>query len=222
MCYLAYVSVPRVGNPNRAEEPFAYEAREAIREMVIGRKVDYVTEYMAGNRKAISVSVEGEDIATLLVTKSLAKVNERRANTPEGGLHDRLLAVQEEVSKKGKGVWNTDSAFLAKNTRQVVYFGEGDYKPEKIMEEANKEPRPLGGILEHVFGTTLLVVYIMRLKVQVKLNMVHLYTPKDTDSSILEEGKQFIEKMLLHRTVGVKLTRVDENSGILVGRIHFP
>ncbi len=45
MCYLAYISIPRIGNPNRIEEPFAYEAREAIREKLIGRKVDYVTEY---------------------------------------------------------------------------------------------------------------------------------------------------------------------------------
>lgn len=58
-CFLAYVSVPRVGNPNRNEEPYAYEARELIREMLIGRKVDYVTEYMAGTKKAVSIKVEG-------------------------------------------------------------------------------------------------------------------------------------------------------------------
>jgi len=30
-----------------------------------------------------------------------------------------------------------------------------------------------------------------------------------------------VSKMLLHKTVGVKLTRIDE-SGNLVGRVHFP
>jgi len=93
LCFLAYVNVPRIGNPNRTEEPFAYEAREAIREKVIGRKVDYVTEYMAGNKKAVSISIEGEDLATILVSQSLAKVSERRANTAEGSLHDTLLQV---------------------------------------------------------------------------------------------------------------------------------
>lgn len=94
MCYLAYITVPRIGNPNRNEEPFAYEAREAIREKLIGRKVDYVTEYMAGSKKAVSIQVEGEDIATLLVSQSLAKVNERRGNIKEEeGLHDALLKV---------------------------------------------------------------------------------------------------------------------------------
>ena len=104
-CFLAYISVPRVGNPNASEEAFAHEAREAIREKIIGKKVDFVTEYMAGNKKAVSVTIDGEDLASVLVSKSLAKVNERRMHTQEGGLHDRLLGLQEEVSKKNKGVW---------------------------------------------------------------------------------------------------------------------
>ena len=79
--------------------------------------MDYVTEYMAGAKKAVSVKIEGEDIATLLVSQSLAKVNERRGNTQEGGYHESLLTLQESVSKLGKGVWHTDANILTKNTR---------------------------------------------------------------------------------------------------------
>lgn len=50
--------------------------------------------------------------------------------------------------------------------------------------------------------------------------MLHLYTPKETDKEIVDAGKAFVEKMLLHKTVGVKLARLDER-GDLVGRIHF-
>ena len=107
-------------------------------------------------------------------------------------------------------------------TRQVTYFGEGDYNASRILSDSLQEPRPLGSILEHVFGTTLVAAYVMRLKTQIKLNLVHLYTPRDTEQAIYDEGKAFIEKMLLHKTVGIKLTRVDENNGNLVGRIHFP
>ena len=78
MCHLAYIAAPRLGNPNRTEDPFAHEAREAIRDQIIGRKVDFVTEYLAGTKKFVSIKVEGEDIATLLVQLSLAKVNDRR------------------------------------------------------------------------------------------------------------------------------------------------
>jgi endonuclease YncB( thermonuclease family) len=51
---------------------------------------------------------------------------------------------------------------------------------------------------------------------------VHLYTPRETEQAIYDEGKAFIEKMLLHKTVGIKLNKVDDNNGNLVGRIHFP
>lgn len=221
-CFLAYLNVPRIGTPNRLEEAYAFDAREAIREKAIGRKVDYVTEYMAGSKKAVCVKVEGECLASLLVSLSLAKVNERRANTAEGGLHEQLLAIQEEVSTKGKGVWNTNADLSANHTRQVTYFGEGDYSATRILAESDQEARPLGGILEHVFGTTLVAAYVMRLKTQVKMNLVHLYTPRDTEQAIYDEGKAFIEKMLLHKSVGIKLTRVDDNNGNLVGRLHFP
>ena len=68
----------------------------------------------------------------------------------------------------------------------------------------------------------MVVAYVMRLKTQVKMQLVHLYVPQDAPDSIREQGKAFIEKMLLHKTVGMKFTRVDDNNGNLVGRIHFP
>ena len=97
-CFLAYLNVPRIGTPNRTEEAYAFDAREAIREKAIGSYADYVTEYMAGSKRAVSVKVDGECLSSLLVSLSLARVNERRSNTVEGGLHDQLLTIQEEVS----------------------------------------------------------------------------------------------------------------------------
>ena len=72
-----------------------------------------------------------------------------------------------------------------------------------------------------MLGTTLVAVYVMKLKTQVKMNLVHLYTPRDTEQAIYDEGKAFIDKMLLHKSVGVKLTRVDDNNGNLVGRLSY-
>lgn len=51
--------------------------------------------------------------------------------------------------------------------------------------------------------------------------MNYLFTPSNADKDILSEGKQFTEKLLLHRTVGIKFERADEG-GSLVGRIHHP
>lgn len=65
--------------------------------------------------------------------------------------------------------------------RQVTYFGEADYNQNKLLEEANKEPKPLAAILEYVFGTNFVSLYVYKLKAVVKMQLVHLYTPKETD-----------------------------------------
>ncbi len=51
--------------------------------------------------------------------------------------------------------------------------------------------------------------------------MLHLFTPGNTDPQVLEKGKIFLEKLLLNRTVGIKLARVDQQ-GNFVGRIYHP
>jgi hypothetical protein len=89
------------------------------------------------------------------------------------------------------------------------------------MKAANKEPRPLGAILEHVFNASYVSLFIKSLSVTVKVALTHLFTPHDTDSALLEKGKLFLEKMLLHRSIGVKLARVDEQ-GNFTGVIHHP
>lgn len=50
--------------------------------------------------------------------------------------------------------------------------------------------------------------------------MVHLFTPQ-TDKQLVDDGKRFVEGLLLHRTVGVQLERA-EDGGILVGRVFHP
>lgn len=89
------------------------------------------------------------------------------------------------------------------------------------MDEANKEPKPLGAILEHVFNSGYVVVYVMRFQTTIKVALIHLFTPHSFEPALLDKGKAFLEKTLMHRTIGIKLARVDEQ-GNFVGRIYHP
>lgn len=102
----------------------------------------------------------------------------------------------------------------------MVYFGEADYNPVKILAAASQETKPLAAILEHVFSASFVTLYVYKLQTVVRINLMHLYTPKEASKELIEDGKAFFDKMLLHKTVGLKLLRVDER-GELVGRIHF-
>lgn len=79
----------------------------------------------------------------------------------------------------------------------------------------------MAAILEHVFNASYVTMYISKFQTQVKLALVHLFTPANTDELIMEKGKVYLEKMMLHRSIGVKLARVDEK-GNFVGRIYHP
>jgi endonuclease YncB( thermonuclease family) len=80
--------------------------------------------------------------------------------------------------------------------------------------------KPLESIVEYVFNASYLSVYVNKFQTQIKLSLVHLFTPQ-TDKQFVADGKAFVEKLLLHRTVGVKLERSEEG-GTLVGRVFHP
>mmetsp|Transcript_20434 Transcript_20434/g.19420 ORF Transcript_20434/g.19420 Transcript_20434/m.19420 type:complete len:95 (-) Transcript_20434:819-1103(-) len=55
----------------------------------------------------------------------------------------------------------------------------------------------------------------------VKMSLVHVFTPSSLDKEVVQEGKLFSEKLILHRTVGVKFEKVEEG-GNLCGRVIHP
>ena len=117
-------------------------------------------------------------------------------------------------------MWSTDSKYLAKHLREVTFHGEADYKPAALLAQAQAETRPLAAILEHVFSPTFVTLYVRSLKTVIKLQLVHLFLPQETEQAIRDQGKALVERMLLHRSVGVKLARVDDH-GNLIGRVHY-
>jgi hypothetical protein len=53
------------------------------------------------------------------------------------------------------------------------------------------------------------------------MQLVHMYSPnKNDEPELAEEGKNFVSRMLLHRTIGVKFQKIDDRNE-LVGRIYF-
>jgi hypothetical protein len=66
-----------------------------------------------------------------------------------------------------------------------------------------------------------MTAYISKFQTVIKLQMNFVYTPPNTDKQILNDGKLFTERMILHRSVGVKLEKVEEG-GNFSGRIFHP
>lgn len=73
-------------------------------------------------------------------------------------------------------------------------------------------------------GPTFLSMYVYALKAQIKLSMQHVYvSAKEFPQDLVDEGKAVVNNLLLHKTVGVKLGKINEQDPTsFVGRVHFP
>lgn len=89
--FLASVAAPKVGSANRVEEPFGFEAREFLREKIIGRKCDFHPEYNFGGRDYGSLIVDGENMGLSIVKAGLAKVVEKKGALPASSHYDALV-----------------------------------------------------------------------------------------------------------------------------------
>ena len=191
-----------------------------MREALIGKKVDFTLEYQISGRKYVTVPhPSGSSVNLYLVKQGLAKAIDKRS---PGKAYEEIRAAHDDCEASKVGIWNTEAKHVANHVREVTYFGESDYNPTKLLELANKEAKPLPAILEYVFGTSYVSLYVYKLKTVIKMQMVHLFSPNSqSEPALAEEGKKFVSKMLLHRSVEVKLARVDDR-GDLIGRIYYP
>jgi endonuclease YncB( thermonuclease family) len=72
-----------------------------------------------------------------------------------------------------------------------------------------------------------MTVYIHKFHTVAKISLVFLFSPQQgAEKAYLLEGKAFVEKLLLHRTIGVKLERYESGAegsqGNLYARLFHP
>jgi len=63
-----------MGTNNRAEEPFAFNARELYRNKIIGQKCTFTVDYQHNTRQFITLHVNDECINLTVVASGFAKV----------------------------------------------------------------------------------------------------------------------------------------------------
>lgn len=91
--YFASVQAPKMGSSNRNEEPFAFTAREFLRERIIGKKCEFHKEYEYGGRDYGTLIVNGENMNMAIVKEGLARVIEKKGNLPVSRHYDDLMQL---------------------------------------------------------------------------------------------------------------------------------
>jgi staphylococcal nuclease domain-containing protein 1 len=89
--YLASIIAPKMGSTNRVEEPFAFDAREFLREKIIGKKCEFIQEYTYSGREYGTLMIENENMNLALVKQGLAKVLEKKGNMATSSNYEDLM-----------------------------------------------------------------------------------------------------------------------------------
>ncbi|KAF9529408.1 transcription factor [Crepidotus variabilis] len=108
--HLADLAAPRLGTSTREDEPWAYEAREFLRALTVGKEISFTSIHSlpAGNDDVLrdlgNAEVGGVDLSAELLKNGWAKVKEiKREPTEED---NRRRDLEAEAKAAGKGVWN--------------------------------------------------------------------------------------------------------------------
>ncbi|KAK4054505.1 hypothetical protein OIV83_000999 [Microbotryomycetes sp. JL201] len=118
------LTAPRLGNRDRADEPWAFESREYLRSLVVGKNVEFSIAYTVntttpplefGNITLATPQGEKVDVGLAVVKNGWAKVREggKSGNEDEGeapSRKDQLKAAEEEARNAQRGLWSASPA----------------------------------------------------------------------------------------------------------------
>lgn len=202
----------------------AFEAREFLRKLLIGKEVEYREDYKLSNNviaATVYLKDDKESVNLKLVKAGLSEIN-RKKQLPDTEDVKILQEAENEAKAQGIGRWSSEPAKIVR---------------EQILNELTKETaeklvnQTLTGIVEHVKdGSSFKIGVFLPLnkpKEQrtiyqlVSLNLSGIKCPSTIDE-FGEEAKFFSESRLLNREVTVHVEQVQAMNFVsLVGTILF-
>ena len=202
------------------DEPFAWEAREFLRKLIVGKPVlghvvhtanrEYGTLLLGDNPET------AVDVARELVAEGLAKVRDN--------CHDEeLIKAQESAKAAKKGVWGEDQA---QHVRSITW--EVENARALVDRQAGKK---ISAVVEHVRDGTTLRLFLLPDMIHVTLQLSGVRSPATRlgpdgrpDPAQCEpfavEAHYFTESRLLQREVEIILESNNNNN--FVGSVIHP
>ncbi|KAH9929615.1 transcription factor [Epithele typhae] len=207
--HLADIQAPRMGTSSRDDEDWAFDSREFLRAMVVGKPVTFTSTHSLPSNDEIprdigTADVNGVDLASELLKNGWAKLKEFKRDPTEEDYRKKEL--ESEARSAGKGIWNPHGP-MARTTHYMMPTDSQAF----ITEWRGQQ---IDGLIEQVKdGSTLRIRLIMpdgdHQFVNIALAGVRSSRvsskPGESTEPWGEEAKFFTESRLLQRYVRVQL-----------------
>lgn len=225
---LAYVSAPRLSRDG--DEPFAFQSREYLRNLVVGKPVQVTVHYTiptSGRDFGTAQLKDGTELPDELVKSGWVKVREEAGRTDDSeeilAKIESLRALESQAKGEAKGIWA--------GVGGVIELQNDLGGPEFLTQWKGKT---VDGIVERVLaGDRLLVRLLLSDKkhVQPMTLLAGVRAPSTerpnastgTTQPAEEHGneaKAFVESRLLQRLVKVEIVGASPQGQLVANVIH--
>ncbi|XP_062022186.1 ribonuclease TUDOR 1-like [Rosa rugosa] len=215
---LLSVRAPKLAGEDRStDEPFAWDSREYLRKLCIGKEVVFSIEQGVG-----SVFLDNNNVAALVVQKGWAAVTSP-STTP---YNCELQFHMDQAFNKGLGRWSTVPGAAEASIRTLP--PQLNLETMKTLLAANKGKR-IEAIVEEVVDGSIVLAHLLPEFQFVPVIVAGTQAPYIGPDAyplipFALEAKFFTESRVLNRDVHIVLEGVDEFSKFsrLIGSLYYP
>ncbi|OCK79453.1 hypothetical protein K432DRAFT_299815 [Lepidopterella palustris CBS 459.81] len=228
---LAFVSAPRIRR--EGDEPFAFESRDFLRRLLVGKVVHFKVLYKIPtglNREYGIITLPNKtQIPELAVAEGYVKLRDdagRKDDSEEAAIIlEKLQMVEARAKADSKGLW-AETGGKIENSYELP-------DPKAFVEEW--KGKPIDAIVEKVLSGDRLIVRLIlsptkHMQTMLLIAGIRAPSTKRTNPSdgkeqpaepFGEEAHQFVETRLLQRNIVVNVLGVSP-AGQLVGNVKHP
>ncbi|XP_074309223.1 ribonuclease TUDOR 1-like [Silene latifolia] len=168
MVTLASVIAPRLARRDGVDEPFAWESREFLRKLCIGKEVTFLTHAtpptQSGMAREFATVLLGsstsQNVSKLVVAQGWAKVKEQKSESNEDVAE--LLRLEEQAKEQGLGKWSKAPGASEAAIRHLPASAIGGFSDFDAFDYATRNKgRSIEAIVEQVRDGSALRVYLL-------------------------------------------------------------
>ncbi|KAI1343183.1 tudor domain-containing protein [Xylariaceae sp. FL0016] len=223
---LAYVSGPRMSRDG--DEPFAFQSREYLRALIVGKPIQCTVLYTipnSGREFGTAQLKDGTQLPDELVKAGCIKVREDAGRREESEdvmqRLETLRSLEAQAKSEGKGLWaGTGGSIKVQNDLSDIDINEWKGKPvDGIVERVLSGDRCLVRIkisdTKHLQLMTL--VAGIRTPATERVNQFGQTQPAEEFGN---DARQYVEQRLLQRDVKVDMVGISPQGQLVASLLH--
>lgn len=177
---LSSIIAPRLARRGGIDEPFAWDSREYLRKLCIGKEVAFRVDYTAQTgREFGSVFLGDKCVEMLVVSQGWAKVKELGQQKVEASPYlTELMRLEEQAKQQGLGKWSKASGASEASIRNLPPSAIGDSANfDTVRFALENKGRSLPAIVEQVRDGSTVRVYLLPESQFVQVFMTGIQSP---------------------------------------------